>query len=145
VAVEDGGGEAGGSQQRQGAGLHVPELAPINSALLEFEQLYALFDALIVMQVADPSVVYRWREEAEARARFAGRGAMSKEEVERFVDCYMPAYREYLGDLYDPPPDSLSGPAEPFAGKPQLRFFIDDNRLPCADASQAAGCRLPPV
>lgn len=116
--------------------LHTPELEPIDAALLEFEQLYELLDGLIVAQVASPQVVFRWREQAEARSRAAGRGAMSQSEVAAFVECYLPAYRQYLPSLYGEDRDGVGGP---FAAKPQLRFFIDDSRTPCADVAEAAG------
>lgn len=117
------------------APLHAPELQPINAALRRFEAIYSQLDALAVVQVADARVVYAWREEAEARARAGGLGAMSGEDVVRFVDCYMPAYREYLPALYAAGPDSPGV----FAGKPRLSFYIDAARAPCADAASAAG------
>lgn len=118
--------------------LATPELAPVDEALCAFEHVYALLDALVVIQVASAAVVFRWREEAEARARRDGRGAMSEAEVRAFVECYMPAYTQYLAPLYG----EGEGGSGVCAGRPQLRFFIDEAREPCSDATRAAGNEL---
>lgn len=115
---------------RPRAALRTPELGPVDEALLGFEPLYALLDGLIVAQVASPRVVFTWREQAEAAARAAGRGAMSEEQVFDFVGCYMPAYEQYLPQLYSG--GGEDGEDGVCAGKPQLRFDIDDTRTPCA-------------
>mmetsp|Transcript_5944 Transcript_5944/g.20241 ORF Transcript_5944/g.20241 Transcript_5944/m.20241 type:complete len:113 (+) Transcript_5944:1-339(+) len=90
--------------------------------------MHALLDAWVVVRVPDVSVVYGWREEAEARARARGQGAMSREEVVDFVARYMPAYGEYLPRLYA----DMRGehPEGVGAGKPRLAFAIDRHRRP---------------
>jgi len=66
----------------------------------DLASVYDLFDAFVALHVRDAGVVYRWREEAEAVRRAAGRGAMTPDEVVAFVDRYMPLYEQYLGPLY---------------------------------------------
>lgn len=55
--------------------------------------------------------MYKWREEAEEARRRLGEGALSREDLVRFVDRYMPAYKAYLPQLYAAP--SPNGPKGP--------------------------------
>lgn len=66
----------------------------------DLASVYGRFDAFIVIRVPDINVVYTWREQAEQGLRDQGRGAMTPDEVRKFVDRYMPVYHLYIPALY---------------------------------------------
>ena len=66
-------------------------------------------DAWLIIKVANPEYSHKWRLEAEKRMRAAGKPAMTDEEVEAFVDRFMPAYKCYLPGLYANGPDDRPG------------------------------------
>jgi D-glycerate 3-kinase len=57
--------------------------------------------AWLVVAVENPRWVFQWRQEAETQMRKQGRGGMTDEQVEQFVQRYMPAYTAYLPALYE--------------------------------------------
>ncbi len=58
-------------------------------------------DVWVIVHVSDLSIVYAWRESAEAASRAAGKPALTPEQVRDFVDRFFPAYRTYLPNLLD--------------------------------------------
>lgn len=109
--------------------LHDPRLLPINERLAtDYLKLHQAMDAWVVVEVASPTSVYAWREEAEANMRAAGKPAMTPAQVKDFVDRYMPAYAHYLETLY------ARGPAGAQSSTPVLSFQIDHGRNPVAAA-----------
>eukprot|EP00180_Rhodochaete_pulchella_P001999 Plantae.Rhodophyta-Rhodochaete_pulchella.ctg30197.p1 GENE.Plantae.Rhodophyta-Rhodochaete_pulchella.ctg30197~~Plantae.Rhodophyta-Rhodochaete_pulchella.ctg30197.p1 ORF type:complete len:131 (+),score=24.11 Plantae.Rhodophyta-Rhodochaete_pulchella.ctg30197:43-393(+) len=97
-----------------------PNLGPVNDYLRDFEDVYQRLDALLVVEVEDASMVYRWRQEAEDQMRASGRDGMSEEQLKDFVDRFMPSYKQYLPGLY----------AQPVIGGPELRIRISPTRTP---------------
>ncbi|KAI7824937.1 P-loop containing nucleoside triphosphate hydrolase protein [Kickxella alabastrina] len=75
-------------------------LAQINTNLGEFEKtLYGLIDAWVYMRVADVDVVYRWRKEQEDAMAALGKPSLSDQQLEDFVERFMPLYEIALGKL----------------------------------------------
>jgi len=99
-------------------------LLPINEALKGYKSAWDAFvDAWLVIKVADPAWVGKWRLEAEQKMKKSGKPGMSDAEVQAFVNCYMPAYKAYLPELYS------KGPATVTPGK-CLIIEVDDQRSP---------------
>ena len=92
----------------------------MNENLKQYKKWDEQLDALIAISVSDPSIVFDWREQAEAVRREAGEGAMTKEEVKKFCDRYMPSYFYYLDytDIESIPKDKT------------LRFMLSPDRKP---------------
>lgn len=98
------------------------DLYAVNELLQQYVADWDAFvDAWLVLKVADPSFVYRWRQEAETKMLATGKTGMTEEQVKDFVDRYMPAYRAYLPALY------RSGPSTARAGH-VLIAEIDESR-----------------
>ena len=58
------------------------DLVPINARLAEYVQQWdASVDAWLVIKVADPAYVFRWRQQAETAMKAAGKGGMTDEQV----------------------------------------------------------------
>jgi D-glycerate 3-kinase len=75
------------------------DLLFVNEKLREYEVLNEAFDAFIHIDAEETGYVYAWRQEQEeVLRREKGRG-MSREEVERFVDGYYPAYELFTEKL----------------------------------------------
>lgn len=99
-------------------------LLPINEALKGYKSAWDAFvDAWMVIKVADPTWVGNWRLEAEIAMRASGKPGMSAEAVQAFVNCYMPAYKAYLPELY------TKGPTTATPGK-CLIIEVDEQRSP---------------
>lgn len=73
-------------------------MAQVNENLKLYKEWDEQLDCLIAISVPEPSVVFDWREQAEAVRREAGEGAMSKESVKKFCDRYIPSYEAYMKD-----------------------------------------------
>lgn len=111
-----------------------PALRPVHEALRKLEEVYALFDAFVLIAVPSPAVVYQWREEAEAKCRERGQGAMTPDEVRDFVDRYMPCYRYYLRRL-EADPGAVLTHVRPSARQSRLlRVDLDSEREPIEEA-----------
>lgn len=77
----------------------------INTNLYQFEKvIHPYFDAHIAIQPSSFDHVYRWRlqQEHHMKSLNGGKG-MTDEEVERFVDRYMPVYECYAEDAHPSP------------------------------------------
>ena len=99
-------------------------LVPINEALRSYKDAWDAFvDVWLVIKVADPSWVGKWRLQAEHAMIASGKSGMSDEAVHAFVNCYMPAYKAYLPELY------LRGPTTAVPGK-CLIIEVDEYRSP---------------
>lgn len=58
------------------------DLVPINARLAEYVSAWdSIVDAWLVIRVADPSFVFRWRQQAERTMKAAGKGAMTDAQV----------------------------------------------------------------
>ena len=57
-------------------------------------------DSWLVVQVEDPTYVFKWRLQAEHAMRASGKSGMTDEQVADFCDRFMPAYKAYLPGLY---------------------------------------------
>lgn len=80
-------------------------LPTVNEFLRDYAGLHFLFDAWVVLKVESPIVVYDWRLEAERNMRKAGKPSLSDEQVQDFIDRFMPAYQAYLPALYASGPE----------------------------------------
>lgn len=109
------------------------DLAEVNRYLAtDLESVYEKFNAWLIFSVDDLEVVYRWREQAEKMARDQGHGAMTPDQVKKFVDRYMPVYHLFTPELYvtEPhkpteKPGSTAAPRQTF-----LQVTIDADRQP---------------
>ncbi|KAK3897882.1 P-loop containing nucleoside triphosphate hydrolase protein [Staphylotrichum tortipilum] len=73
------------------------DLEFVNDQLVAYHEVvnHAL-DAFVHVDAEETDYVYAWREEQEAKLREeTGGQGMTREEVERFVDAYYPAYELY--------------------------------------------------
>lgn len=78
-----------------------PGLQQVNSFLRQYRAAWdAYVDSWLVIEVADPQWVFKWRLQAEQQMRADGKAGMSDEEVGEFVRRYIPAYEAYLPQLY---------------------------------------------
>ena len=101
-----------------------PGLEKINELLPQYNEMWdALCDSWIVVQVDDPSYVFKWRLQAEHQTRDAGKLCLTDAEVEDFCDRFMPAYQAYLPKLYQQGPKDV----EEFR---VLEINIDESRSP---------------
>ena len=58
------------------------DLVPINDTLAQYVQQWdACVDIWLVIKVADPAYVFRWRQQAEHAMKAAGKGGMTDEQV----------------------------------------------------------------
>ncbi|KAJ5178808.1 hypothetical protein N7492_002018 [Penicillium capsulatum] len=77
-------------------------LVLVNGNLRRYGELFMgprHFDFLVHLDTDDLVNVYEWRMQQERALRLRGGGAMSDEEVVRFVEGYMTAYELYLDQL----------------------------------------------
>jgi len=77
-----------------------PNLEQVNENLRTYDRWHGLVDAWMVVEIADPQCVFKWRQQQEEAMKRAGKPGMSEEQVRDFVDRFMPAYRLYLPPLY---------------------------------------------
>eukprot|EP00190_Bangiopsis_sp_CCMP1999_P007497 CAMPEP_0198725012 /NCGR_PEP_ID=MMETSP1475-20131203/2382_1 /TAXON_ID= ORGANISM="Unidentified sp., Strain CCMP1999" /NCGR_SAMPLE_ID=MMETSP1475 /ASSEMBLY_ACC=CAM_ASM_001111 /LENGTH=357 /DNA_ID=CAMNT_0044486677 /DNA_START=52 /DNA_END=1125 /DNA_ORIENTATION=+ len=101
--------------------LKNPDLKNVNRYLNDFARVYNLFDLMLVVQITNLDNIYTWRKQAEDTMKRKGKGGMSDEELRDFVDRFMPAYEEYLPQLYK---SGVSSSVE------QLNIKIDGKRTP---------------
>jgi D-glycerate 3-kinase len=97
-----------------------PEFVPVNRYLEAYQSWTDELDALIWLEPDDYRHVRKWRAEAERKAIASGRDGMTPEEVEEFVELFLPAY-----EVYGPGLRSRS----PVHG-PLLHWRIGADRLP---------------
>lgn len=103
-----------------------PHLAAVDAALQGYKAAWdAYVDSWLVVKVSDPVFAHRWRLQAERAMRASGRPAMTDEQVEAFVDRFMPSYRCYLPGLYS------QGPTTAAPGR-LLVVEVDESREPVA-------------
>lgn len=99
------------------------DLQEINSFLRSYHFIHCLMDCWVVLAVQEVDSVYEWRLEAEQAMRRQRGAGMTDEQVQRFVDRYMPAYRCYLPSLYSRGPERKEGAST-------LQIWIDRERRP---------------
>jgi D-glycerate 3-kinase len=76
----------------------------LNESLRPYQKVWDLIDEYIFFKVRDLSIIYRWRWEQEVSAcQLTNTHCRPKEEIDRFVDQFMPAYK-----LFYPFPPSNS-------------------------------------
>ena len=78
-------------------------IGEVNEILRGYDDMWALMDAWLVIQVKQLDCIYEWRLQAEKamKEKFGQDKGMSDDEVKAFVDKYIPAYKAYLPQLYD--------------------------------------------
>lgn len=101
----------------------VEDLEFVNEELRGYEVINEVFDAFIHIDAQDTEWVYEWRLEQEEALRREGKGAMSVEQVRRFVDGYFPAYELYTDALRE----GVFKGREEGAGR-QLRLVVGRDR-----------------
>ncbi len=97
-----------------------PGLAPANAALREYSAWHEKLDALLHLDMADPSYVVAWRVDAERARRDRGAAGLSDDEARDYVERFLPAYALWVPGLRERPP--VRGPT--------LRLVLGQNRLP---------------
>lgn len=99
-----------------------PQLEAVNEALKGYEAAWDRFcGAWLVVQVEDYNWVQSWRLQAEVAMREKGLPCMTDDQVQDFVDRFLPAYKAYLPGLYN------DGPTTGTAG-PRLNIQVDQDR-----------------
>ncbi|KAK3390838.1 P-loop containing nucleoside triphosphate hydrolase protein [Podospora didyma] len=96
----------------------------INAALAEYAPVTVdLFDAFIHVDAEDTEYVYAWRlqQETQLRAERGTGGAMTDEQVIKFVDAYYPAYELFAEGVRD----GILLPGQP---RCQLRLVVGRDR-----------------
>jgi D-glycerate 3-kinase len=68
-----------------------------NRALADYDRWYRQLDAFVALRAADPLYVMKWRVEAEAAMAAQGRPALSRADIEDYVQRFIPAYRTWGG------------------------------------------------
>lgn len=103
-------------------------LRDVNANLRRYCELFMglrHFDFLVHLDTDDLVNVYEWRMQQERALRVKGNGAMSDDEVVKFVEGYMSAYELYLDQL-------RGGVFREDGGRPdqkgQLRVVLDKGR-----------------
>ena len=78
-------------------------IGEVNEILRGYDDMWALMDVWLVIQVKQLDCIYEWRLQAEKamKEKFGQDKGMSDDEVKAFVDKYIPAYKAYLPQLYD--------------------------------------------
>ncbi|KAE9363095.1 P-loop containing nucleoside triphosphate hydrolase protein [Stipitochalara longipes BDJ] len=99
------------------------DLLFVNEKLREYEVLNEAFDAFIHIDAEETGFVYAWRQEQEEVLRREKGTGMSREEVERFVDGYYPAYELFTDKLRE----GLFSGRKDGKGK-QLRLVVGRDR-----------------
>ena len=95
----------------------------INDLLARYRPLHCLFDSWIVLALEDIDTVYNWRLQAEIMMRSIGKPGLSDSEVRDFVSRFMPAYKQYLPNLY------VNGPeCDPARQVDVLKLIIGTDR-----------------
>ncbi|PFH32865.1 glycerate kinase [Besnoitia besnoiti] len=97
-------------------------MKPINKSLKQYEEIDALVDAWLILQVDDLQRVYGWRLEQEQALKASSGSGMSDEEVKAFVDRSVPAYKAYLPRL------SAEGPSRAAASTPVFEILLGAGR-----------------
>ena len=77
-----------------------PGMEEVNKVLQNYALWDQKLDASIIVTVPNTEIVYQWREEAEEKMRQKGQGAMTKAQVIKFCDRFMPSYDAYMNKLY---------------------------------------------
>lgn len=72
------------------------EFAEINNFLKAYSQWHQFLDAFIHFVPEDINFVIAWRIEAEQKMRDQGRGAMTDEEIKKYIELFLPAYQFFL-------------------------------------------------
>ena len=83
--------------------VNMTGISQVNQKLKAYKALHELFDGWLVLAPEDISYVFQWRLDAE-RANFGDDG-LSDEQIQDFVNQYMPAYRAYAKRAYGFYPD----------------------------------------
>ncbi|CDK27163.1 unnamed protein product [Kuraishia capsulata CBS 1993] len=79
--------------------IRLQDIEFINSKLKEYQETWKLFDAFVYITTDSIDNVYHWRQQQEhALIQSKGTG-MTDEEVQLFVDRYMPSYYLYYDKL----------------------------------------------
>jgi D-glycerate 3-kinase len=97
-----------------------PHLKVVNEFLKSYAALHSLLDGFIWLEAEDYLFVREWRVEAEERSRASGHSGMTREQVSRFIDAYLPSYAAYIPGLRAGPPTK----------GPHLHILIGADRLP---------------
>jgi len=99
------------------------DLLFVNEKLGDYEVLNEAFDAFIHIDAEETGFVYEWRQEQEEALRREKGVGMSRDEVERFVDGYYPAYELFTNKLRE----GLFAGREDGKGR-QLRLVVGRDR-----------------
>lgn len=70
-----------------------------NAALARYAAWHARLDAFVLLDVADPEAIVRFRVDAERGRRAAGEEALSDADAEDYIRRFLPAYRAWVPPL----------------------------------------------
>ena len=65
-----------------------------------YEKINSMLDCLVVLKPPKLDIVYKWRLEAEDKARDDRKPTMSDAELKKIINIYIPSYNEYLEKLH---------------------------------------------
>mgnify|MGYP001318124805 CR=1 FL=1 len=82
----------------------IHSMSHVDNSLIAYAHILNYLDGLFIMVPPYLNIVYKWREEAEEKARMTNQNAMSSSEIISFVDIYMTTYNTYLDNMYANPP-----------------------------------------
>jgi D-glycerate 3-kinase len=105
--------------------IHDPSMIEVNERLRAYEEWYRAIDLAVILRAADPRYVLRWRVEAEAAARAAGKPALDDAAIQDYVRRFLPAYELYADTV-------ASGR---WAPDRQLVLVLGEDRLPVEAAA----------
>ncbi|OEH80406.1 60s ribosomal protein [Cyclospora cayetanensis] len=80
------------------------EMHAVNEALKKYEELYVYIDLWLILKVETPNWVYKWRRQQEEDTKRRTGSGLDADEVNSFVDRFIPLYQVYLPGLYTTPP-----------------------------------------
>jgi len=101
-------------------------IEPINTFLQEYQSLHHIFDCWMVLAVQDIAIVYQWRLQAEQQMRALGKPSLTDDQVQDFVQRFMPAYECYLPGLYQYGPERRRN----VGGVPVFQVTVNEQRFP---------------
>ena len=77
----------------------IHSMSHVDNSLIAYAHILNYLDGLFIMVPPYLNIVYKWREEAEEKARMTNQNAMTSSEIISFVDIYMMTYNTYLYNM----------------------------------------------
>jgi D-glycerate 3-kinase len=100
-----------------GKAIPNPHFKAVNKFLAHYQAWHDLLGGFLQLEADDYRHVLEWRVEAEEKMKAAGKPGMTKEQVQAYIELFLPAYATYLPTLKSPP------------GKHHLKIPVAKGRL----------------